>query len=559
MTITIATTPVDETGRLVHAEDAAAQLCLAFARLDSALTARGVGAASIEVLRIRTRVPVADLVDLVEEWLAGAPVSVELVDVARLAVPGMLVELSARVRLTTCRTEGSNMTQTTPDVAALRGLDVVYFPGDAGYDQHRAPWNVAVDQRPAAVAVPRSVEDVIEVVSRAAALGLRIAPQSTGHAASTLADADFARVVLLRLHELTGVTVDPTARTARVTGGTLWRDVIAAAAPHGLTALHGSAGDVAVAGFVLGGGLSFYGREKGLASSAVRAIELVTADGSFVRATAEDHPDLFWAVRGGGGNFGVVVALELDLLDLADVYAGMLLWDIEHAPNVVAAWADWTRSLPESVTTSLRLMRFPPVPELPPFLSGRSLVVIDGAVLESDSRAAELLAPLRALSPELDTFTRIPTLALLDVHMDPPFPTPVASDHAMFDHLPAEAIAALLAVAGPGVETPLMFAGFRHLGGALARPQDAALSHLPGDYALYAVCVTPTPELFAMGERITEGVVAALRPWANDRVFGNFAERPGLASKAFTPAEWQRLHHIRDTYDPKRTWLSNHG
>ncbi len=202
------------------------------------------------------------------------------------------------------------------------------------------------------------------------------------------------------------MTIDEEARTARVLGGTLWCDVVAAAAEHGLAAMHGSSPDVAVAGYALGGGLSWYARRHGLATNSLVAVELVAADGSLVRATAEDEPELFWALRGGGGNFGVVTALELRLLPIADVCAGMLLWDRERAPEVVPAWTAWTRDLPESVTSSMRVMSFPPMPELPPFLSGRRLVVVDGALLEDDGRAAELLAPLRALAPEMDTFGR---------------------------------------------------------------------------------------------------------------------------------------------------------
>lgn len=450
------------------------------------------------------------------------------------------------------------MNPTTTATTALRGLDMVLLPGDAGYEDACRPWNLAVVQRPAAVAVPRTVEDVVGIVRAAAADGLRIAPQSTGHAASTLEDAALGELLLLRMHELTGVTVDPVARTARVLGGTLWSEVIAAAAPHGLTALHGSAGDVAVAGYVLGGGLSFYGRRHGLAAGGVRAVELVTADGRLLRATADEHAELFWALRGGGGNFGAVVAIELDLLPLADVYAGMLLWDLEHAPAVTRAWAEWTRTAPESATTSLRLMRFPPLPELPPFLSGRELVVIDGAILEHDAEAERLLAPLRALRPELDTFARIPAPALLGVHMDPPAPTPAVSDHAMLHELPDEALDALLAVAGPGVRTPLMFAELRHLGGALARPHDAALACLDGAYALFAVSPAPNTELLELGDRATAGVVAALRPWAGGRPFSNFADRTIDASTIYEPEVWEHLLRIRDRVDPEHRWVAAH-
>ena len=170
----------------------------------------------------------------------------------------------------------------------------------------------------------------------AGAAGLRVAPQSTGHGAGALADTDLSNVVLVSLARLRGVTVDPVARTARVLGGTHWNDVLAAAAPHGLTGMHGSAGDVSVAGYALSGGLSFYGRAHGLAVNSVHAVTLVTAAGALVTATADENSDLFWAVRGGSGAFGIVVSLEIDLLPYADVFAGMLLWDASARPRGVA-------------------------------------------------------------------------------------------------------------------------------------------------------------------------------------------------------------------------------
>ena len=162
-------------------------------------------------------------------------------------------------------------------------------PATPAYDAARLPWNVAVDQRPAAVAVPHDASEVAEVVRAAAAAGLRVAPQSSGHNAAPLAEHGLDDVVLVRLSEMTGVSIDPEARTARVVGGTLWRDVVAAAAPYGLAAMHGSSPDVAVAGYVLGGGLSWYGRQHGLAANSLLAVEVVTADGTTVLADAEHH------------------------------------------------------------------------------------------------------------------------------------------------------------------------------------------------------------------------------------------------------------------------------
>ncbi|MDN4171434.1 PIG-L family deacetylase [Nocardioides sp. SOB77] len=465
--------------------------------------------------------------------------------------------------------EGTSMTLTplhTDPAAILRAhlgsSDCeLHLPGDPGYDAARTPWNLAAQQRPAAVAVPRSVPQVRAAVTAAVAAGLRVAPQSTGHGAAALAETSLGDTVVVRLSELTGVTVDAATRTARVVGGTLWQDVAVAAAEHGLAALHGSAPDVAVAGYALGGGLSFYGRRHGLAASSITAVELVTADGSLLRASAEENPELFWAVRGGGGNLGVVVAIELALLELRDVHAGMLLWDREHAPEVVRAWASWTRTVPESVTTSLRVMSFPPLPELPPFLSGRDLVVIDGAVLEEDERAAELLAPLRALAPEMDTFGRIPAPALLGVHMDPPGPSPAVSDHAVLDALPDAAVEELLRVVGPGTRTGLTFAELRHLGGALARPAPGggALASLPGAYALFCVAMAPTPAAAEAGYAAAGSVVAALAPWSSDRCVLNFAERRVAdTSTAFEPGVADRVRAVRAAVDPAGVFRANH-
>lgn len=452
-------------------------------------------------------------------------------------------------------------TPTTP-AAALRGLceGRVHLPGDPGYDAARTPWNLAVDQRPAAVAVPHSAAEVADVVRAAVAAGLRVAPQSTGHGAASLGESDHDDVVIIRLAELTGVTVDPEARTARVLGGTLWQEVVAAAAPHGLTAVHGSAGDVAVAGYALGGGVSFYGRRHGLAANTIRAAEVVTADGSLVRASATEHPDLFWALRGGGGNLGVVVALEIDLLPYADVYAGMLLWPRDRAPEVVRAWAAWTAETPDSVTTSLRVMSFPSLPELPPFLSGRQLVVIDGAVLEDDDRAAELLAPLRALEPEMDTFARIPAAGLTAVHMDPPAPAPAVGDHALLAELPEEAIAAYLTEIGPGSTSSLLFAELRQLGGALGRPADdgGVSSHVDGAFALFCVAMAPFPEAAERGRADALAMCEAMAPWSTGGRLLNFTDHRTDVATGYGE-RWERLRAVCAAVDPDGVFVANHS
>jgi enamine deaminase RidA (YjgF/YER057c/UK114 family) len=570
--------PLDRLGRLVHADDLAAQLCLALANLEAALAGAGLRPAELtDVVVSTTDVPATQAVlDTLSERFAevGAAPVTTLVRVDRLPVPGQLVALDAAVTRTTTthhlEVKDTPMTvETTLDhtrtprpADALRGLcdGAVHLPGDPGYDTARMPWNVALDQRPAAVALPSSVAEVQDVVRAAAAAGLRVAPQSTGHGAGPLVDGPLDDVVLLRTSELASVGVDPATRTARVVGGALWQDVVAAAAPHGLAALHGSSPDVAVAGYTLGGGLSWYARALGLATNSVTAVELVTADGSFVRADATRNTELFWAVRGGGGSFGVVTAIEFRLYPIADVYAGLLLWDRERAPEVLRTWAQWSRTAPDEVTTSLRVMSFPPIPELPDFLRGRQIVVVDGAVLTDDATAEAVLAPLRALSPEMDTFARVPAASLPRLHMDPEGPTPAVGGGTVLAELPEEAIEAFLAEVGPGSTSSLLSAELRQLGGALGRrhPGGGALSSLDGAYAGFFVAMAPTPEMAAQGRSDLNRLVEALAPWTGARTVLNFAEERTDTGRAYEPADWERLRAVRAQVDPGELFVANH-
>lgn len=433
----------------------------------------------------------------------------------------------------------------------------IHLPGEQGYDEVRTGYNLGIDLRPAVVVRPHSVHEVRAIVRAAVACGLRIAPQSTGHAAQPLAQHDLSDAVLVKLDGLTGVTVDAAAQTARVVGGTVWNDVLAAATPHGLTALHGSAGDVSVVGYALSGGMSFYGRRHGVAANSVRAVEFVDATGELRRVDAYREPELFWAARGAGGNLGVVVAVEIDLVPYADVYAGMLLWPADAAAEVLPVWRDWTATAPDEVTTSLRLFHFPPLPELPPFLAGRRVLVIDGAVSgTSDARAEEILAPLRALQPEIDTFDRIPASALVQVHMDPPEPIPSVADHRVLGELPDKAIDALVEeVAGDGV---LMFTELRQLGGAIGRPTPGggSVSHLDGAYALFALAIAPGPEAHASGLAAARRVCAAMAPWSIDRVVPTFAEETPAAEAMWVQA--RRLRHAVESVDPDRVFVANH-
>jgi FAD/FMN-containing dehydrogenase len=436
----------------------------------------------------------------------------------------------------------------------------VQVPGDPAYDTVRMPWNVAVEQLPAAVAVPRDADEVAQVVRAAVSLGLRIAPQGTGHGASTLVQHGLDDVVLLRTSELTELTIDAGTRTARVGAGVLWQDVVEAAAPHGLAALHGSSPDVGVAGYTLGGGIGWYCRSLGLASESVTAVELVTADGSLVRTTGTEEPDLFWALRGGGGGFGVVTALEFRLHPIADAYAGMLLWDIQHAEPVLRRWAQWCADAPEEATTSYRVLRFPPLPELPDVLRGRDVVVVDGAVLGDDELGAAQVAGLRELEPEVDTFARVPAASLGRLHMDPEGPTPSVGGSTLLRTLDDATITDFIRVAGPDAESTLLVSELRQLGGALSRrgPESGALGAVDGDVLAFFVGIAPTPQVAAAGEADTDRALEALAPHAARGTFLNLAERPVDPSASFEPDAWARLRAVRSRVDPGGVFVANH-
>jgi FAD/FMN-containing dehydrogenase len=445
---------------------------------------------------------------------------------------------------------------------AFRGLldGRVHVPGDPGYDAARLPWNFAVDQRPAAVAFPRTAAETAIVVHLAAECGLRVAPQSTGHNAGPLAAQGLDDVVVVRTSEMSSAIADPVRGIVRVEGGTLWEPAVEAAAAHGKAVLHGSSPDVGIAGYSLGGGIGWYARKLGLATNSLTAVELVVADGTLVRADATTNPEIFWAVRGGGGNFGVVTALEFKMYDIPTAYAGFLLWELAEIEPVLREWAAWAPTAPDEITTSFRAMRMPPMPELPDFLRGRELVVIDGAVLGSDERGEELLAGLRALRPQMDTFGRVPAKSLVRLHMDPEGGAPFASDSSMLACFPDAAVDAFLAQAGPDATTSVLMAELRQLGGALGRQHEGGgvLGRLDAEFVTFAGGIAATPEMGAQAQADANRFVEALAPYANGRQYLNFAEGPVDTRSAYSADVWTQLAGIRSAVDPHGLFMANH-
>ncbi len=435
----------------------------------------------------------------------------------------------------------------------------VSAPGDPDWDEARQAWNLAVDQRPAAVAIPETADDVVAVVEFARERGLLVTAQGTGHNAG--AYDTLANTILVKTHRLRGVEIDVDERVARCAAGALWIEVTQPASEHGLAPLAGSSPDVGVVGYVLGGGLSWLARKHGLASNNVRAIELVTADGEIVRATHDDHADLFWALRGGGGNYGIVTAVEIELYEYATVYAGMLMWPWDRAAEILKAWVAWTKTAPEEFTTSARMLQIPPLPDLPEFLRGKAFVAIDGAYLGDDATGADVLAPLRALGPEMDSFGPMAPGGLSYVHMDPEGPTPGIGGHTMLGELDDDAVDALVAIAGPGSGSPLVGAELRHLGGALSRSgaHHGAVDVMPGAYALFAVGVPMTPELGAAVHAHLPKVIAAMGPWDAGTAYLNFVEEQVDPAKFYSAENYARLRRVKAEVDPAGLFRGNHA
>jgi FAD/FMN-containing dehydrogenase len=434
----------------------------------------------------------------------------------------------------------------------------VIEPGGDGWDAATQAYNLAFVQEPTLVAVPADEQDVVTIVNFARERGLQVAAQRTGHNAQPLGAMD--DVILVKTDALQGVEIDVERRVARVAAGSKWGDVVPRASELGLAALHGSTPDVSVAGYSLGGGVGWYARKLGLSANSVRAIELVTADGRLRRVDAEHDPDLFWALRGGGGNFGIVTALEVELYPIAEVYAGVLFFPWERSAEVLHAWLEWTATVPDEVTSVGRILQFPPLPELPEFLRGQNFVVVEAVVIGDEAYGAELLGPLRELGPAVDTFAMQPPVGISELHMDPPEPIPYTGDGMMLGDLPGEAIDRFVAAAGPGSGSTLVSAEIRHLGGALARSgaHHGALDTFDAPFLTFAVGMVFDDETYRLNREHIASVRRAFAPYDTGREYLNFTEDEADPARFFTQRAYDRLREVKAAIDPENVFRANH-
>jgi len=418
-------------------------------------------------------------------------------------------------------------------------------------------FNTSIELQPGATVYPRDVDEVIAAVRYAREHGLRVAPQATGHNVGAYGTLDDALLVDVR--HLQDISVDACAQRVRVGAGVKWQRVEPLLSDHGLAGLHGSSPDVGIAGYSLGGGMGWLARKYGLQANSVTAIEIVLADGRHVRADATHEPDLFWALRGGNGNFGVVTAIEFAVYPLEELYAGAMFFPFERSAEVLHAWAAILDGLPEEMMTWANMLHFPDAPFVPEHARGGSFAVVMAAFMGDEREGRELLRPIRELGPVVDTFAMVPPAELGELAMDPPEPLPFHLGHQMLAGSLDEAMDAILTAAGPGSDAPLAMVQLRHMGGALSRvtPGAGARATLPGDVCLVALGVMPDEASVAPVHAAVAELERATLPWrAGD--YPNFIERQADASAFFDEATWRRLRAVKASYDPDDLFRGNH-
>lgn len=440
------------------------------------------------------------------------------------------------------------------------GTDFLFEPGEPGYQEAVAAYNLAADLTPALAGTVTGVAQIRAAlaVARAREVGVRV--HTTGHAAH--GQAPYRGEVLLRVRLDGKPTVDPEAATATIPAGATWGEVVAVTAPHGLAPLHGSSGTVGAIGYLLRGGMSFYGRLHGLASNSVLSLTAVLANGSVVTVDEDVDPELFWALRGGGGGLGVVVSATVSLVRVPSVVTGAAFWPFAAAGELLARWEEWCADAPENASTSFRIMNLPPLPGVPPQLTAGPVVCLDGAVVDTARTgaarvAADLLDPLRAIAePLLDTWHLGGPEEVLATHMDPPDPVPALSDHLLVGELGSAGRAAFLGAAGKASVT---IVELRQLGGALARsrPGGGAVDALRGAYAYFGAGMPGgpvTPDLIRGG---LETVRAALGPWDTGFTAPTFVESHDMPQRSFEAPVAERVRVVRERVDPDGLFRSD--
>ncbi|MVU78813.1 FAD-binding protein [Nocardia sp. ET3-3] len=430
----------------------------------------------------------------------------------------------------------------------------VVAAGEDGFDAARRAWNLAVEQRVSAVVEVADTEDAAAVVRYAGRAGLAVSTRATGHTPTAAADG----TVLVTTGAMNGVEIDPEARLARVQAGARWGDVVTESARHGLVGAVGSSPVVGVTGYTLGGGVGWFARSHGQAANLVRALDVVTGDGNRVRVNADSEPELFWALRGGGGDYALVTALEFELFDAGALFGGRVLWPAERAEAVMAAFREATAEAAEGLSIWLTLIQFPPFPTVPEFLRGQSMVAVD--VLAQ----GDVTGPLRRFDEipgaVLDTRRGLDPTGIGGICMEPEDPSPARVRGELLTEFTTAVGDSLLATAARnGSVYPLALVQVRHLGGALTRPPaDAGVAGgISEPYLLSLLGPAPSPQhAAAVLERRAE-IATELSIYTSGRKPFTYLDSGDTPADAFAPATLDRLRDIKRRNDPQEIFRSN--
>ena len=429
---------------------------------------------------------------------------------------------------------------------------------DPAASAETAAFNLAVTHQPEVVVGATTTADVSAAIAWAARRGLPVAVQGAAHGATVPVTGG----LFLSTSRLTGVEVDPARRVAQVGAGARWADVLTAAAPHGLTGVNGSSSRVGVVGYTLGGGMGPLSRQYGFGADQVRSVELVTANGSVRHVDEHTDPDLFWAVRGGKGSFGIVTSMEIDLVPVSRIYGGAVFYAGTSARDVLHSFRTWSPTLPERAGASVALLRLPESPMLPPMLRGQFVVQLRFSFTGSDAEGADLLAPmLDAGEVLIQGVAAMPYTAVDSIHQDPTDPMPVWEKGLLLRELGVESVDRVLALAGPDTDSPLAMVELRLMGGAIGRQPRVpnAVAGRDGAFSVLALGVL-APGIEDAVPHAGTAMLEALTPWSTGTALLNWlgAASADEVAHAWTPATYARLQAVKRRVDPSELFRFGH-
>ncbi len=437
----------------------------------------------------------------------------------------------------------------TIEALQVRLKGSAYIPGDADYDQASQPWNLSYSQHPTVVVMAKNARDVVEAIRFARANDLGIAIQATGHGLSLAAD----NAVLINTSLMQDVRVDPNTQTAWIEAGVKWGIVLEKAQNFGLAPLLGSSPDVGAVGYTLGGGMGWLARQFGLSADSVNFFEMVTADGHVLHVSETENSDLFWALCGGGGSFGVVTGMEVKLYPVSTVYAGNLYYPVQNAKEVFVHYREWIANAPDELTSSIAIMNYPPLPQVPEFLRGQSFAIVRGCYSGSVEVGEELLKWWRDWkAPIIDDFKAIPFSMAATISNDPLDPVPDQSSAVWIRELNDETFDLMINYGT--APAPLVIVEIRHAGGAIARVPAGknAYGNRDANYILQMIAMTPTPEAVKASLDHIRQFKQALQPHATGGVYLNFLvgkEKWEQTKHGYSAETYQRLRVLKAKYD----------